>query len=742
MSNIHVGDLVIGNNRCEYTCTNKKTLCLVISEGRETYNDISVDIVSGEEAGMRFDVSSNYFDVITVEEYREKFPATEISANLDDLMKKYPRRFHIGDYVTGRPEAPYGLTNSNALMVVQSLEDFVLGIVASDNMCHKYEEYDVNEDFFVLTTPKKWLAEHPDARIFVDELLELSEQNRPEPVQTCMDTSLDYVISPEQERRMKDEMIDLLTTYDYPTGYGVDKIFTEVYGYGDGNGTHHPGKKSWILALLSRHKNWNPETLSVEFPAQKWKRGVEKDKVSNFMSWCKRQLTKFAVAGTMDSEQFGTAQDFVNILYTAIEKEVDEAAYIDHHMMKEMNKLYPNLGVHENQKINRVFKRWGKIVGLDTIREMRPVTHNNITTEKDYGWNYQYSNNLCDGLSPLEYERDTKISLNWVDYLTMSFGDTWASCHTIDKEGKYHEGGGHSYSGCYSSGTLSYLLDGSSIIMWTVPKNPVFEGPNRWDKERRCMFFLGEDKVIQSRVYPDGRDCPDDTIKTQFRNIMQLVVSTCLGIPNAWDVKSGSCICREVTESYGTHYRDYTEYNDGTVSFVRHDNGYKNKKVIKIGARPICPCCGDRHDREEYITCEDCFMEGKVRCYRCGAILNEDDAVYDEDTGRYFCDGYCAEDYDCFYCENVGEWHSENVYTNSLDRYFYGEALDAIHTEDGEVFENEHDADAADYHNVNGEWWHEGDLEYCDRCEEWVLRDDYDYEHDCCIHCLTESEVA
>jgi hypothetical protein len=45
------------------------------------------------------------------------------------------------------------------------------------------------------------------------------------------------------------------------------------------------------------------------------------------------------------------------------------------------------------------------------------------------------------------------ISVNPLDYLTMSFGKSWASCHTIDKKNYRRMPGG--YSGQYCNGTMS-----------------------------------------------------------------------------------------------------------------------------------------------------------------------------------------------------------------------------------------------------------------------------------------------
>ena len=331
------------------------------------------------------------------------------------------------------------------------------------------------------------------------------------------------------------------------------------------------------------------------------------------------------------------------------------------------------------------------------------------TRQKDKGWNYYFSA-YADGINPIKVKRYTFISVNPLDYLTMSFGNGWSSCHTIDHNNNRSNNGGHTYQGCYQSGTLSYMLDGSSIVMYTTKDDIDVTRPWEADKINRCMFHLGDEKFVQGRTYPDGRDNKNDeeavTIASSFRNIFQRVISECWDVSNLWIIKRNN---DDYTVSCGTHYRDYLCYSDTCTSLLK---GSTNAAAVRIGHNPICPMCGEEHSNEESLHCGNdhmCFHdENHVECARCGAILCIEEAFRDEDTGRYYCDYDCANNDEVYYCENVGEWHSVDVfYDDYTDEYFYDPDEERI-----EIgcfcFQNEENANEYGYfQDEDGNWTRE-----------------------------------
>lgn len=191
----------------------------------------------------------------------------------------------------------------------------------------------------------------------------------------------------------------------------------------------------------------------------------------------------------------------------------------------------------------------------------------------------------ADMVSGLKRKLKFFISVNPIDYLTMSFGVNWASCHTIDQNNQRHMP--NSYSGMYCGGTMSYMLDGTSIITFVndhIPEN--------WEdgKIYRCMFHYYDALLIQGRVYPQGNDGNTDLYKV-FRSFVQDEFSKLLNLTdNKW-TKVTSRSVESFTSSIGNHYRDYAAFSNCCVSYPKEKPECLSRTVY-IGHLPMCVCCG------------------------------------------------------------------------------------------------------------------------------------------------------
>lgn len=218
-------------------------------------------------------------------------------------------------------------------------------------------------------------------------------------------------------------------------------------------------------------------------------------------------------------------------------------------------------------KTSRAFNRMCSQYGIHTLPE-----YNRLFAK--------YS----DMVSGLKRKMKFFISLNPLDYLTMSFGNSWASCHTIDKRNERNMP--NDYSGMYCGGTLSYMLDSTSIITYVYNSMPesVEEG-----KIYRNMFHYKDGTLIQGRIYPQGNDGATDLYK-EFRNIVQRELSAMLGLTtDAWTKKSGSCSNNVSTD--GVHYADYYHFRACNVSYMKEVENARNN-VVPIGHVGICTYCG------------------------------------------------------------------------------------------------------------------------------------------------------
>lgn len=402
--------------------------------------------------------------------------------------------------------------------------------------------------------------------------------------------------------------------------------------------------KGWLWDLFSRSQYWNGKgqiVISHDFV-----RKVDREEVDNFFYWATDYLWKEYRAGRFDGYQNFTEmrRDLGNIEFDRLASE-EFAAVI--------NNYYPDVKAVAGQKCSRIMGKVFKVVGLDKADEY-----------------LQKFTKFADAINPLTVKRHTILSINPIDYWTMSFGHKWNSCHTIDCNGNRDDGDVSGYGGCYCSGTESYMLDGSSVIFYTVDAS--YNG-NRFeleDKVVRCVFNLGEDKFIQGRVYPVCESPEAKSTGKEIREIVQRLICEAADVPNMWSqfemgkVSYGSVIDK------GTNYKDYYHYPNVGISYWKGDGREEvNKAPITIGHLPICPSCGEEHREENTLTCGVC----NGRCYRCaecGEYVDEDDVT--NVNGEYYCR-------DCVsWCEYHQEYEltSENEY-----RFVYGYGdvcLDAI----------------------------------------------------------------
>ena len=231
----------------------------------------------------------------------------------------------------------------------------------------------------------------------------------------------------------------------------------------------------------------------------------------------------------------------------------------------------------EGMKTSRAFNKVCNAYGLDTLPK-----YNKLFAE------------YADLVSGLKRKLKFFISLNPLDYLTMSFGVNWSSCHNI----KTHGG--------WAGGTLSYMLDSSSIITYVHEHIPtdIEEG-----KIYRNMFHFENDMLIQSRIYPQGNDGAKDLYK-EFRDVVQTEFAELLGLEeNLWVKKPE--IAGTYIASQGVHYRDYNTRNDCTASYPKERAATASDVTVHVGHHRICPRCGrviNSDNNTGYLTHTSCCL--------------------------------------------------------------------------------------------------------------------------------------
>lgn len=460
----------------------------------------------------------------------------------------------------------------------------------------------------------------------------------------------------EKEKILRD-MEELLDEYDYVYAESALEQIVDTWA---------TNKKS-IIDLFSCHPNYREGQFMIAFD-QDYERTTDPAAIKHFAEWVYLY------------DNLGYPQ--TSILYNWIRDE-------EHNLSAESKALilnaFPDVQLHEGMKKTRAVNK--------VLSELE------LSHYPDY--NREFAK-YADAMNPLKIVRHTIISVNPLDYLTMSFGNSWASCHTIDKGNK--RGMPNTYEGQYSSGTISYMLDGTSFIMYTIDKD--FSGEDYWrsdGKINRQMFHLGEDFLVQGRMYPQDND-GSEGIYTDFRAIAQKVIADCKQIPNLWTLRKGTEAASQYIDSAGTHYQDYRHYDNCTLSIRKGADGLKR---ITVGHNPICVTCGREHTVSEnisccagtiecdscgccisfgdarytttygYVYCEDC---GCV-CDRCGEVILRDDAIWIDSEDVYVCEDCASEHY--HRCGECGEYFSADdvCWVESVDGYVCDHCLEEHYTQ-------------------------------------------------------------
>ena len=516
-------------------------------------------------------------------------------------------------------------------------------------------------------------------------------------------------VTNEELRFTKSEMQELYDEYNWTYGDdGVDTIL-DVWKSFEAKGP--------FIEAFKKHPDYVEGKFMIAKTAD-YEREINKDASREFSKWLINKIRAGEVKLPTEIEEQRKKEccswlpdrlfNFIYYLHNYAARTITEST------ANHLNAIVPEVHAHTGQKTSRVINKLCCYLGFDKLDD----------------YNKEFAK-YADSLSPLKIKRHTILSVNPLDFLTMSFGNSWASCHTIDKGNR--RGMPYSYSGEYCSGTMSYMLDGTSMVLYTV--DAAYDGNAFYTQPKitRQMFHFGEEKLVQSRLYPQGNDGASD-FYTTYRNIVQQILSEVFEFPNLWTVGRGTDKASQYIYSRGTHYPDYHYVGDCTLSRIK---GSENEECIVVGHRPICIECGYEHSEDDTINC--CTSNGGYQCYECGEWLDEDDAIYID--GDYYCRdcvNYCSSceeyhrDYE-YYVEDAG-WGGgyvcENCYENycntceDCDNSYYSDNMHWIEnlgiTVCESCYENYYEcSECGDMHHIDNMHLHNRDY-YCDDCYDSI----------------------
>lgn len=210
-----------------------------------------------------------------------------------------------------------------------------------------------------------------------------------------------------------------------------------------------------------------------------------------------------------------------------------------------------------------------------------------------------------------------KMSIHGMDYLTMSENNyDWHSCMSLDGE--------------YSSGTLSYMCDTCTVILYLdgsygkLKSTPCCIEPwnnKKWrmvanvDLKRRCIYLGGKQYPCEN---PALYNIAVEKLKEVFFPDAELIDTKHPDNRGVFKIS--------YEDEGGLHYNDfcktYIGRNEAKVLYTKDSCSSDN--VLTIGSNVPCLCCGEGNiETSETWTCYNC--SGYVQCECCKEYFQEEE---------------------------------------------------------------------------------------------------------------------
>ena len=342
-------------------------------------------------------------------------------------------------------------------------------------------------------------------------------------------------------------------------------------------------QKQKLYNLLSKHPNWVESELAVIGEMQDI-RSPSKSLAENNL----RQITEYCKENFKDT--IGDKNlDFLwpNATVMLLEKNITADGIASIIGSTTDWEIKPSIGM----KSSRFVLKSLETLGIDV--QKHPILNAIFAS---------YS----EAISPYIKELRYSFSINPGDFVLMSNGSSWSSCHDMRSD----SGG----PGQWASGPLAYMLDPSSIVMsaCTLKNFPSHENNYLNPKTYRMMFFIGEsmDLFLQSRLYPGSYD--RKLFCREVRKILHEILSTAGGFENMWSapLRVDGGIVEECDDYF---YPDYANDHNGcrvSVQIAKKDLYLEGSLSgsIQMGATPFCLTCGSLGtDGHHYVHCDRCI---------------------------------------------------------------------------------------------------------------------------------------
>lgn len=433
--------------------------------------------------------------------------------------------------------------------------------------------------------------------------------------------------------------------------------------------------KTRLREILSSHPNWNDD-LQMIIKDVELREQLDKKAIRYLKNFSASYFSKKEKELQYNTEEEGEAlradlikrRHNLSILIDLIEGYTNEEGLLDKDL------IWDDITLYKGQKASRVLRKYTEFLGEEKDFKVYncylPEVRDKDTGE--YGNYYTYEQlfaYVSDKISPKIRRQKIYISINPLDYLTQSHGNSWTSCHSLENQG------------CYHGATLTMMVDSSSIITYTINVEQS-DHPSLERKILRSTIFMNEEgDFMQMCQYPQ------QSMNTQFLKAVYDTLN---------EINEYSPLTQDVYRSIDSEgYRGYDDFAyDKRYAIALLKSNNTCEFYLKIGDYAYA-----LDDQNEYIEEEDTLLAGhRLYCECCEERVSEEDLYYVRGLGEYRCI-YCIEN------------NPDIVWDSYNDEYVDITWVDMFETEDGEWYRCD-DAPRVGYF-------------YCGYHQEYEKEDDY-----------------
>jgi hypothetical protein len=238
------------------------------------------------------------------------------------------------------------------------------------------------------------------------------------------------------------------------------------------------------------------------------------------------------------------------------------------------------------------------------------------------------------------------LSCDLEDFITMSMGTSWDSCHQLGK--------------MYGMGAIAYAQSPNVLI--TYVKSEDHEYRKKWRQIIYCDVESGF--AVGSRQYPSPNNVATDGARNLWQECYNMHNNGTRETTNFKYSKSPQGLRGRLKKSNGFAYVDILEFSPSSDKINGHVwstwiNGTEKPTINCCPREIVCLKCGNLHRnvRSYKVSCGECPRQGELKCRECGRWHTEETCTYVDREGGYICSGCLRSDYT--YCPMCQQWERD-----------------------------------------------------------------------------------